>query len=179
MDSFIRTSTGQCFEFPYGKGFHFEIEGIAHALAHICRFGGHCNRFYSVAQHSLLVASLVPPEHRLAALLHDAHEAFIGDLVSPLKQFMPEYRRVEAIVEANLRKHFGVPEVLDPLIRHADLVALATEARDLTSNQIEQLECLVGILPVNDRVTPMRPWIAKKAFLYAFAFFTNNHQGER
>ena len=179
MDSFIRTSTGQCFEFPYGKGFNFEIEGIAHALAHICRFGGHCTRFYSVAQHSVLVASLVPPEHRLAALLHDAHEAFIGDMVSPLKQFMPEFRRVEEIVEANLRKHFGVPEVLDPVIRHADLLALATEARDLTSHQIEHLECLVGILPVNDRVTPMRPWIAKKAFLDAFALFTNHQQGDR
>ena len=76
------------------------IEDIAHGLAFQCRFNGQTCDFYSVAQHSLIVADLVPESHRLAALLHDAAEAYLGDMVKPLKVLMPEFSGIEDKVTA-------------------------------------------------------------------------------
>ena len=74
------------------------IEDIAHGLAFQCRFNGQTGTFYSVAQHSLMVMSLVPEELQFAALLHDAAEAYLGDMVKPLKNLFPECSRIEAHV---------------------------------------------------------------------------------
>jgi len=117
------------------------IEDIAHALAHICRFGGHCSTFYSVAEHSLWVEAFVAFEHpglALHALLHDAAEAYIGDIITPLKRLMlvrgdPIYQ-VEARIEQAIASRFGLRKLNDAerrVIRQADNVALAPEARDL------------------------------------------------
>ena len=67
------------------------IEDIAHALSMLCRFSGHCSRFYSVAEHSVLVASRTG----VHGLLHDAAEAYLLDIVSPLKHLMPWYEEAE------------------------------------------------------------------------------------
>ena len=72
-----------------------DIEDIAHGLAYQCRFNGQTNAFYSVAQHSLIVAALVPEELRFAALLHDAAEAYLGDMVKPLKVLLPGFSEIE------------------------------------------------------------------------------------
>jgi len=72
------------------------IGDIAHALAHLCRYGGHTRRFYSVAEHSVLMARAVSPKHRLWALLHDASEAYLVDLPRPIKRAIPQYRTAEA-----------------------------------------------------------------------------------
>lgn len=128
------------------------IEDIAYSLSRLCRFTGHCNRFYSVAEHSIYVAEIVAenrPEWALAALLHDAEEAYIGDISSPLKALIRNYVGGPAIlgsitdgVEAAIEERFGLfdgktPQGKGPYlarrdaIKAADLTMLATERRDL------------------------------------------------
>ena len=117
------------------------IEDIAHALSMLCRFGGHVDEFYSVAQHSVLVSLVVarfqPDNHALhrAALLHDASEAYLIDLPRPIKRdpTMYGYRaaeeRLAAVTEAWLRLPLGAFEW--PAVKRVDAALLMTEARDL------------------------------------------------
>ncbi|MBK9446299.1 MAG: phosphohydrolase [Betaproteobacteria bacterium] len=123
------------------------IEDIAHGLAFQCRFNGQTQHFYSVAQHSLMVASLVPRRLALAALLHDAAEAYLGDMVKPLKNLFPEFSRIETEVMAIIGARFGVAGFDDRQIKRADLIALATEKRDLMPHSSEAWQSLGGIAP--------------------------------
>ncbi len=86
----ITTYTGGTFDYSKFGPDDIDIRDIAHALSHLCRFTGHTNIFYSVAQHCLLVSEKIPggPEVKLAALLHDAAEAYVNDLSSPLKKWL-------------------------------------------------------------------------------------------
>ena len=77
------------------KSEEVDIKDIAHSLAFQCRFNGHSNYFYSIAQHSVIVSKIVSKDQAFAALLHDAAETYIGDMVSPLKRFMPEFKEIE------------------------------------------------------------------------------------
>lgn len=105
------------------------IEDIAHGLAHVCRFGGHCKRFYSVAQHSVFVSYRC--RNALQGLLHDATEAYLGDMVRPLKYSMPDYLVAEERVWRAVCARFGLPLKLDADVKYADNVALMTERRDI------------------------------------------------
>lgn len=144
------------------------IEDIAWALACTCRFGGQCTSFYSVAQHSVLVASVVPPQLRLAALLHDAAEAYVGDIVGPLKQLLPDYKVIEKRVEEAIAKRFGVPVELHSEIKHADLRLLRTEQRDLTSQLTDDWNGLKQYTPLRDRIVAQDPHTASSMFLKAY-----------
>lgn len=125
-----------------GKAFHpldpspaeVDIIDIAQALGHLCRYNGHCRHFYSVAEHSVILAENVPEHQARWALMHDAAEAYLGDVIRPIKHAVPELlgmeRRILAtICEAfDLRPHDGSI----PLeVRQADLALLAAEQRPL------------------------------------------------
>ena len=112
------------------------IEDIAHALSLQCRFAGHVPEFYSVAQHCLLVEQLTVPPSRetcLAALLHDAAEAYVLDMPRPLKRDLPDYRRVERAVTAAVALRFGLPLDFDrsEKIKSTDNIVLVYEAKSL------------------------------------------------
>ena len=117
------------------------LDDIVPALAKTCRFGGHCRDFYSVAQHSVLVSYLVSPANARTALLHDAAEAFTGDICQPMKEairFREEslsgeggWSSVIKSIEQTVAEAFGIVWPLPREVKIADLRALATEQRDL------------------------------------------------
>jgi 5'-deoxynucleotidase YfbR-like HD superfamily hydrolase len=155
------------------------IEDIAHGLAYQCRFNGQTREFYSVAQHSLVVASLVPTDLRLAALLHDAAEAYLGDMVKPLKVLLPAFAAIEDQVSAIIARAFQVDFSDYAPIKHADLIALATEKRDLMPHSAERWAYLDAIRPLPQPIVVMSPGQAKQAFLNEFARLVASRERER
>jgi hypothetical protein len=103
------------------------IEDIAHALSHQCRFGGHLPEFYSVAEHSWYCSKLVKPEHQLAALLHDASEAYLLDVPRPIKQCLTNYKEIEHGLMLAIAEKFGFEYPLHNDVKSADEIALVNE----------------------------------------------------
>lgn len=114
------------------------IRDIAKSLSKMVRFNGHTDRFYSVAEHSVHVSRLCR-EKRLSALLHDATEAYVGDMIRPLKYAMPAFREVEKGVWKAVASHFDIEEDLGEEIHRADNLMCAREKLDIFSNS-EQWE---------------------------------------
>ena len=167
-NNFIATYSGGRFYFDDIMANDINIQDIAHALSHLCRFGGHVEKFYSVAQHSVLVSHLAPPEHALAALLHDATEAYVQDLVYPVKVQLSQYRDLEEIVEKLICTSFCI-NTKHPLIKVADTRALYAEAMHFFGNvedwNLEGFECEAPI-------EFLSPQLAKELFLERYLELT-------
>jgi len=146
-----------------------DIEDIGHSLANICRFGGHCREFYSVAQHSVMVSALVPDHLAMHGLMHDAAEAYVGDMVRPLKAQLDQYNELEHEWMRAIYMKL-CPELYDQLteddhneIKEADNRALMYEASHLIQSRGKDWEI--------DAYPLIMPWVAydpvtaKKAFL--------------
>jgi len=161
----ILTAGGRYFPFDDPESFDFDIDDIAHGLSHICRFTGHTRKFYSVAQHSVHVSELVPPALRLEALLHDASEAYLGDVSSPLKSMLPTYKDIEHRTEHAIARVFGLVFPLPPEIKQADLRMLVTEKRDLMPTVQYDSVCWPTHKPAPFKVAAMSPEHARNYFL--------------
>ena len=168
MKSTILTHSGLEFDVCNPDPDLIEIEDIAHALSHICRFTGHSKHFYSVAQHSCLCATLVPPEHALEALLHDAAEAYIGDVSSPLKAQLPGYQAIEAKLEQAIRQRFGLPAQKTPWVKEADLQMLAAEKAQLMPQHEEPWDILDGVAMPDVTIHHTTPEHDRRAFMWVF-----------
>lgn len=107
------------------------IIDIAHSLSMVCRYGGHCREFYSVAEHCFHVSTMVPPEHALHALLHDATEAYCLDVPRPLKPFLTNYRMIEARNWLVICERFGINPDMPAEVTQADHDILLTEKKRL------------------------------------------------
>lgn len=153
---------------------------IAHALSNQCRFSGHTVKFYSVAQHSVHVSEEVElmgasPEVQMLALFHDASEAYLVDMPTPIKRQMPEYRaaeeKLQTMIERTLFPTFGQKGVCKSdahvIIKKADLVLLATEARDLM-NDPQDWKTLQGLTPWISQIEAWSPEKSKFEFLTRF-----------
>lgn len=109
------------------------IEDIAHALAFQCRYNGHCKHFYSVAEHSVFVAREAfrrtnSYEIAMKGLLHDATEAYLGDMPRPIKALIPEFKKIEAKWHSKIFAYYGLSEEMPSLIKEIDTQLLYTEA---------------------------------------------------
>ncbi len=160
-----------------------EIEDIAHGLARVARWNGqtHGDWGYSVAQHSVLVARLfsdmepkIERKWRLAALLHDAPEYVIGDMISPFKSAIgPGYKQLEEKLQSAIHLRFGLPahlpKTIERKIKKADLASASIEALNIAGFADEEVVKLWGKPPVGSySVTPQPPNIAQKEFVSAF-----------
>lgn len=166
----MQTNSGIAFEFPPTLDM-IELQDIAHALAHQCRFGGHTKSFYSVAQHSVLVSHVCAPEAAFQGLMHDAAEAYVADMIRPLK-VMPEmrpYRKMEDAVWRKIAEKFNVPVEFHPSIKLADDIVLLTEKRDLLAPSprpwtlVNSKASTADLLP--DPIIPWDPEKSKANFL--------------
>ncbi len=146
---------------------------IAHALSNVGRFAGHLTEHFSVAQHSVLVSSLCPPESQLWGLFHDAAEAYIGDISRAIKHALelviPEdadgVREIETRILKAIADRFGFTMPVPPAVWYADNVLLATEARDLLPGG--PLEGWTAKLPqpLHEKIVPWGHEVAKHRFL--------------
>jgi hypothetical protein len=124
---YICTFTGKKY-FPLAPDpSEVDLLDIARALAMTCRYRGHCREFYSVAEHSVLVSRAVPAADALAGLLHDAPEAYLGDMASPIKRYMPEYRAIEDLNAQVIAQRFGLATIEPPSVKDADTRIIADE----------------------------------------------------
>jgi hypothetical protein len=175
------------------------VDDLAHSLSNVCRFGGHCRKFYSVAQHSILVArrvgelcpadmpAHVKAEAQLMALLHDATEAYLPDLVGPFKsryQVMVEkadgpvlmdFDLLEKMLRDAIHVRFGLTynhlaeDFFAHVLDQADKELLVTEARDLMSHLAGEWN--IPLKPLNFTITPWDSDESEIGFLKAFEQF--------
>jgi len=149
-----------------------DIEDIAHALSLMCRYTGHVKEFYSVANHSVLVSSILSdrcPQHAFWGLMHDASEAYLHDLPYPLKQdkeFGPIYQRFEDNLMRCVCRKFGMAEVEPPEVELADKDLMATERRDLLVQT--EWEWSISNKPLDFHIYPVHPRVAEGLFLDLF-----------
>lgn len=145
------------------------IEDIAHSLSLQCRFAGHVRWFYSVAQHSVIVSQNLPPELRLAGLLHDAAEAYCQDLIRPIKAHLAEYLQICARIEDVICQKYDVYGMYDLRVKEADLRALVTERRDLyRPSPADDFNWGVNALPYERKIDTWSPDAAESIFLERF-----------
>lgn len=144
----------------------FDILDIAHALANTCRYGGHVKRFYSVAEHCVLLSYKVPYRLSFAALMHDFAEAYIGDMVRPLKVFMPEFKAIERHIEAIGAPVFGLSYPWPEEVMSADTRILTDERHQLMA--VAPIPWGTDGDPLGVTVQCWTPEVAKARFLQRF-----------
>jgi len=195
--TWMLTASGRRFDLANPDPAAVHIDDIALALSHVCRFGGHTTRFYSVAEHCVHASYLIDSKShaglKLMALLHDAHEAYTGDRISPLQQAIKEsttydaHRDIEADVQAAIEQALVPADLLQRLeedeetdrlwtaaIKHADLQMLAAEKAQVMPQPLNPADgywpCLEGIA---DPGIKLDGWSTHMA---AFYFVTRYHQ---
>jgi hypothetical protein len=154
--SWMQTFTGRKFYPLNPKPENIDLRDIAHALALQCRFGGHCQVFYSVAEHSVRVCRALPAEHQPWGLLHDAAEAYLTDIPRPIKGRFGDYRKFEADLLAAVGERFGLGPGPNETVMDMDNTLLATEARDILGPAPDMWSPLPRPLP--DKLVPWPNW---------------------
>jgi hypothetical protein len=154
----IRTYTGRFVDVFNLKPEDIDIVDIAHSLAHQCRFAGHIHRFYSVAEHSIMVAQNLPKPHKLTGLLHDASEAYFIDMPKPIKEAIPELVEIENNIQKVIAQKYDLHFPWTKEVHDVDKFMLEYE----WSNRV-----------IADKLLSMNTHFAKFEFLRLFNTLTN------
>lgn len=152
----MQTFTGRQFYPLDPQQYDIDIVDIAHALSMLCRYNGHVERFYSVAEHCIHLSYAVAPEHALWALLHDATEAYVGDMIRPLKRSMPDYVAAEDRIMMAISLRFGLTggqRVVHDQYRLGEMVGLVMPPEVKAADTAILLDERMALL-----AEPPRPW---------------------
>lgn len=168
----MQTFTGRRFYPLDPRADEIDPADIAHALSLLCRFGGHVDRFYSVAEHCILMSVAVDPENALPALLHDATEAYVVDVPRPLKRQLPDYRAIEDRVWGAIAIRFGVDLVLPAQVHEADNRILLNERKALMPRAGTWAIDEDGYEPLPVMIVGAQPAEAERAYLERLAELT-------
>ena len=166
--SWMQTASGKAFWPLDPRVEDIQIEDIAAALSKLCRYGGHCHTFYSVAEHCVLMAHAAPDGQHLAALLHDASEAYLSDVIRPVKAHLANYKDIEANLECAIAKRFGLQWPMPAEVKHLDERIIADEREQA---MIRSSVAWAQWTPVAPLGVTLQFWTPEKAefeFLAAF-----------
>lgn len=163
--SWVVTLSGHRFSILQPDPEQVFLEDIACSLARQARFNGHTKFFYSVGQHSCLGAQVSPTKDvALQMLFHDATEAYIGDLVSPVKALLPDFEVIESRIHWAISERFGLEYPMPKIVKQIDRRLLATEVRDLITPDVASWG--IGVdEPFDFPVIPWPPEVAEARFL--------------
>jgi hypothetical protein len=161
----MQTFTGRAFYPMAPHADEVDPVDIAHALGLICRYGGHVKRFMSVAEHCVLMSQAVAPENALWALLHDATEAYVGDMVRPLKHAMPAYREAEDRLMLVICDRFGLSYDCPAEVKAADNRILRDERAALMAPSPLPWKSIEDVAPLGVRVEGWAPAVAEERYL--------------
>lgn len=165
---FILTYSGINFLLHGESTDRFSLKDIAHSLSMQCRYTGHTKRFYSVAEHCVLMSRYVANlDCKFAALYHDAVEAYVGDLASPVKQGLPDYKKIEESIERRLFMWLGydVSPLVKKLVKMLDTRIMLSERNMLLPDINEQWPEDEVVTPLDIRIMCWSPTKAEKEFL--------------
>lgn len=140
-------------------------EDIAHALGMLCRYGGHVRKFYSVAEHCVLMSLAVPIEDSLHALLHDATEAYVVDVPRPVKRYLTNYGDIESRVWRAICARFEITEELPKSVLEADDRILLTEKAALLPQAEDKWPGLEGLKPLDVTIRAWSPVRARLEYI--------------
>jgi uncharacterized protein len=171
-DHRIMLHSGRIFDLANPNESDIQVEDVAHGLAHTCRYAGQCKTFYSVAEHCVLVSRVVTTA-KLAALFHDAAEAFVGDMSRPLKQLLPEYIKIEKNIERAIFDRFKIEWPAPSEVKRADYSVMATEQIHLMPPGINSWLSSASISPADVEVRCLDPDAAKTLFLARYTELMN------
>jgi hypothetical protein len=174
MTTWMQLRSGKTFYPLEPKPEDIDIEDIAHALGMVCRYAGHCLRFYSVAEHSWLLSRTVKQEHALRALLHDATEAYIGDMVRPLKHEIPAFMEAEERLADAIAIKFGLEGPMPAQVVEHDTRIVVDEREQIMAPCTLPWPMLEGYAPLGVAILGWDPTTAAEAFLYRFKQLTEH-----
>ena len=166
--NWMQTFTGRAYWPIDPRADEVDIRDIAHALSMLCRYTGHCKDFYSVAEHSIIVSTMVEPEHAMQALLHDAAEAYCNDIARPLKRSLVEYPGIERTNWLVIAERFGVPHVEHHTVKQADDDILLSEAHVLLGPHPRPWRVPGAVKRDNILIECLLPRDAERQFLKRF-----------
>lgn len=148
---------------------------IAHGISMQCRYNGHVKRFYSVAEHCYIMSYYVPEEDALWALLHDATESYVGDMVRPLKKHMPDFVIAEDVVMGAIAERFSlVSPSMPPAVREADNRILLDERAELLGTP-PQAWAVEGMEPLGATIIGWDPVVAEYMYLTRLSELTGEN----
>jgi uncharacterized protein len=160
----ILLNSGHYFDIQHPHKSVWTLDDIAHGLAMTCRFAGQARRYYSVAEHSVYVSLLVPPEHAWDALMHDAAEAFIGDIAKPLKELLPDYKMIEKLVDHAVSERHGLQYPMPDCVKLADIQMLRAEQLQVMGND-DDWKWTFDVPEPDIKIAALAPLPAKALFL--------------